>query len=119
MVIPPNWTRISPATVRTYTVAIRSFFRWVYEEGCLRTNLAARLKIPSGPGQVIATLTPGQIKRFISVIDNNDRRGYATCAITLLVLDCGTRVGEFCRFRLSDVDLKIGMLVLGPLFPAK
>lgn len=99
---------LSPATVRAYTVAIRSFFRWIYEDGYSETNLAARLKIPNVPKQVVAALTAAEIERFISVIDKNDRRGYRAYAMVLLMLDCGIRVGELCRLRLSDVDLKIG-----------
>lgn len=100
--------KLSPATVRAYTVAIKSFFRWLHEEEYIDTNLAARLKIPSVPKRVIAALNAEQIERFLSVINKNDRRGYRTYAMVVFMLDCGIRVGELCQLRLSDIDLKIG-----------
>ena len=97
---------LSPDAVRLYTVALKSFFRFLFEDGELEENPAARLPIPKVPDKLPRYVSRENLQRwFEPLIDSRSATDIRLYAMSILMLDSGLRVGELCRIRIEDVDL--------------
>lgn len=96
---------LSPDAVRLYSVSLKSFFRFLWEEGELPENPAERLRIPSVPECLPRFVSEEDLTEWLRPLARSrlrlDVRLYAA---GLLILDSGLRVGELCGIRMEDLD---------------
>jgi site-specific recombinase XerD len=94
-----------PATVKQATVAARSFFTWLAEEGIITKNPAQALKVPRVPMRMQRTLSAAEIQRLLEATSGDDAKAVRDRAMIALLADSGLRAGELCRLLLQDVNL--------------
>jgi integrase/recombinase XerD len=97
--------------------AARVYFRWLVEMGLREDeqNPARRLKFQPAPPEPIEALSEDDIRRLLiwAKKAGKERFGVLRSAVlTLLLLDCGLRIGEALALRLEDVDLPQGRLLV-------
>ncbi len=98
---------MAPATVAASMRALLRFFNFCVEDGHLLTSPAARVRMPRVPEEIKPALTVTEIRRLLSAaIGPRDR------AIVLCLLDTGCRAGEFLAWRIDDIDLRTGAVLL-------
>jgi integrase/recombinase XerD len=102
-------TDICPASFNFYAIVIRAFFAWLVEQGEIRRNPLADLRIHGVPDEPVMPFSDEEIKRLFAAADTPLKR-----LTLLLLLDCGLRAAELCGLQLSDVNLELGEIrVLG------
>lgn len=106
----------APATRRVAAVVIRSWLRWMAEEGSLPTGaeLATAIKAPRVPRQAQRTAMPGEVQRMLRVCDE-PQRGMTeeddlavrcrNAGIVALLYDSMLRASELCRLTSDDVQM--------------
>lgn len=106
---------LSPESVRISVVALKSFCRWLHEEGHLPENVAARLKRPQVPKTLPRYASEEDLAFWLRPLLSSQRKAdIKLYAISLLLLDSGLRIAELCGIRMEDVNLAEGWIrVLG------
>lgn len=106
--------RLSPFSVQGYVRTIKAFWSWLLEEGYIKENPIARLKLPRVPRKVIATFTLEQIQALINNLDRKTPTGFRNYTIIILFLDSGIRLTELTNLEIEDIDFgKSSMLIRG------
>jgi site-specific recombinase XerD len=96
----------SPSTINRAIAAVRSFCRFLFEEGRLEMNPAQALRsIRLGPPLAPKHLTVGEVQCLLSLPDIVTPTGRRDYAILMLLYNTGLRVGELCALNREDVNL--------------
>jgi integrase len=94
----------SPATVRNIMAPVRAMFATAVDDGLVRANPCAGLRLPGG-GSVDRTaraLTEDELQRLVAEVPEQWR------LVVRFLSQTGLRIGELVPLRWSDVDLKAG-----------
>jgi len=107
--------KASYSTVRHYFVVLSCFFNWVTQEGLLKENPMARIKVAKSKPKVITPYVSEEIKRMLRVCDydyehNAKFLGSRNRAIILVLLDTGIRLSELAALKVSDVQNESGWI---------
>ena len=96
------------------TSAFRSFFRFLFQHGELRLDLA-----PSVPtvadwrlSAIPKYITPAEVARVLGSCDRQTAIGRRDYAILLLLARLGLRAGEIVALRLDDIDWRSGEILI-------
>ena len=103
--------RRAPATAHNRFRGCQAFFRWVVEEGEVRTSPMERMKPPRLPEAPVPVLRDAELRRLLAVCAK-DRSfgGRRDEAVLRCLLDSGIRRAELLGLDLADVDLDGGLL---------
>ncbi len=105
---------MSPRRAQLMTTAFRSFFRFLFWNGELETDLAAC--VPTVADWRLSTvpkyLTPEEVGRVIAACDRRTSTGRRDYAILLLLARLGLRAGEVVALQLDDLDWRAGELIV-------
>jgi site-specific recombinase XerD len=92
------------ATRKRKTVAIRTFFGFLMQEGYVSNDVSKRLITPYAEYKLPRVLTRAEYQRLIDACAGNPR----DTAIVVLLLQTGIRLSELVRLTFADVDLPEG-----------
>jgi site-specific recombinase XerD len=91
--------RLSPVTVRKWTLSLKTFWAWIAGRGYVPDNPAHSLRLPKSPQRLPKCLSLDQARTLMqSPMSARDR------AAISLMLDAGIRIGECVALDLADVD---------------
>lgn len=100
-----------PATHRQAICAIKGLFKFLVEDEVLAADPAKSLCLPNVPKRTYRTLTSEEMNRLLETIEMFDSpRGEREIALVCLLADSGLRAREVCQLKISDLDLKSGLL---------
>jgi integrase len=104
----------APATRRTYGVTLRSFLRWAFLVGILKTDLRAAAIVARQYRQagVRDVLREEELTQILSAVDRGSRVGRRDYAVLLLAARYGLRPSDIRQLRLEDVHWREGILTL-------
>ena len=103
-------TAHSPATVRRYGCALRSFLRYCYLVGLVEHDLSAAALPVSGRRRSLLSkgITSSQTKALLRACDRRRAAGRRDYAVIVLMLRLGLRSSEVAALRLDDFDWRTG-----------
>ena len=94
----------SPYTTCSYIVAIRMFYRFLYESGIKEKNPAARLKgVKRNRYYNKLPLSDEQSRALLESVDTTTEKGKRDRVILLLMLHAGLRCCEVARMEAGDI----------------
>ncbi len=93
-----------PATVSQRYRSLQQFFRWLAEEGEIRTSPMATMRPPHVPEEPPPVLSDDELRRLLKVCEGTEFAERRDTAILRLFLDSGMRRGEMAGLRVDDVD---------------
>ena len=94
---------IKRVSVRTYSRAVRVFYRYLYFEDIIDININ-KLKLIKADKEVIMPLTDIEVKQLLNSFEPLTFLGERDKLMCMLMLDCGLRRGEVVKLKLSDID---------------
>jgi site-specific recombinase XerD len=96
------------------TTAFRSFFRFLFQHGELRVDLAPSIPTVADWRLSIIPkyLTPAEVARVLSSCDRHTATGRRDYAILLLLARLGLRAGEIVALQLDDIDWRSGEILV-------
>ena len=89
--------------------ALRSFFRFLEDEGICSDNCAVLLEAPRGTSRLPTVLSRGEIEKMFSLIDTGTLLGIRNRALYELIYSSGIRISEAVSLNTQDVFLSRGM----------
>lgn len=96
--------KISNATYSRSLSALRTFYRYLCEQGRCDSNPFTLMKGIHVEKHLPDVLTFDQIERLLSSYDLSDPRELRSRTITETIYACGLRISECCSLKLSDID---------------
>lgn len=104
----------SPARAKLMVTALRSFLRYLWQQGEIASDLAAC--VPSVPCWSFSTLpkslSPTQVRQVLEHCDQQTATGRRDYAILLLLARLGLRAGEVVTLTLDNIDWEGGRLTV-------
>jgi site-specific recombinase XerD len=101
-------------TTQAMTTAFRSFFRFLFQKGEVRADLAAA--VPTVANWRLSTvpryLAPKEVKRVLKSCDLGTAIGRRNYAILLLLARLGLRAGEVVALQLEDINWRAGEILI-------
>lgn len=98
-------TGIKKVTVKSYTRAVKVFFRWCYEEEYTETDITKKFKLIKVPPKIIEVLTDAELHTIINRYDDSVI-GIRNKCIILMMCDCGLRLSEVTSLKLDNVSFE-------------
>jgi site-specific recombinase XerD len=105
---------VTRRTHQTQMAILRSFFRFLLEQGEIELDLAAAVPRVANwrLADVPRYLTRAQVERVLAACDRNTPMGRRDFAILLLLARLGLRACEVSRLELGDIHWRTGELVI-------
>jgi len=110
-----TWTRTHPpGRARLLVVALRSFFRFLLQQGDIDADLAP--VVPTVASWRLAGLprylSAEQVERLLASCDRRTSQGRRDYAVILLLARLGVRAIEVARLELDDIDWRAGEMIV-------
>jgi site-specific recombinase XerD len=104
----------SPASVRRFGCALRSFLRYCLVVGLIERDLSGAALPVSGRRRSLLPqgITPAQEKALLGACDRRRSNGRRDYAVILLILRLGLRANEVATLRLDELDWRAGQLTV-------
>jgi site-specific recombinase XerD len=103
--------KYKPATAHNRYRALRSFFRWLVDEGEIRDSPMQRMKPPKLPESPPPVLRDSDLKKVIAACERDKTfEGRRDEAVIRIFADTGIRRGELIGLKLEDIDIDGGTL---------
>ena len=99
---------------RLLTIALRSFFRFLYlrEETAIDLSLSVLTVRKWRQAEITPFLSPEEVERVLSPTDRSTPRGRRDYAILLLLARLGLRAGEVVTLELDDILWRTGEVII-------
>lgn len=101
---------LKPCTINIRLRTLKCYLKWLFDEGHIEFNYSMKLKLMKTPEDTIKPLSDSDVRKMLKTPDKSIYSGYRDFTFMVLMLDCGIRVGEAMNMKISDVDLKIGLI---------
>lgn len=98
---------ISNTSVRTYVRGVKAYFRYLYFEGYILTDITQHLKLPKADNSQKIPLSYYQVQILDEFLIEKER--FKDFCIIHLMLDCGLRLQEVVALNVSDIRYDYGV----------
>jgi integrase/recombinase XerD len=103
---------LSARTSARHLAALRSFFRFLLEEGFLQTNPAEEVDSPRRERSLPEILSMGDVSALLQAPDRNTPLGLRDGAMIEMLYATGMRVSELVRVSVNQLNLEGGYVIL-------
>ncbi len=101
-----NEKKVSKLTLIRKLSALRSLFKFAYNEGIIKHNPAISLRNPKAPTKLPEIAAQNDILKIYELSLQNDRTPYLVMVIFEILYGSSLRVSELCNLTLKDLDLE-------------
>ena len=91
------------STIRIYVRAVRVFFNFCFQEGFIKMNLSAGVKLPANDAKLEMPLFAHEVEQVDSMFLSDSIFGARNLAIVHCMLDCGLRSQEVIKLCIHHV----------------
>jgi site-specific recombinase XerD len=100
---------LSPKSARRRLSAIRSFFRFVFEEGGLPENPTRHIRSPKAFNTIIRPITREEVDQTLASIGTDRALDIRNRALVYVAYGSGVRVSELTRLKVADINFSLGV----------
>jgi len=100
----------SKRTVARKLATLRSFFKFLYREGYIKTNPSSGIYTPKLDKKLPIFLDTNEVSKLIEAPDEKDLTGLRDRAVMETLYSTGMRVGELVHMSLNDIDFIGGVI---------
>lgn len=100
---------LSAASVRRATSAVRTYVRFLMDEGVLEADPTERLETPRGWRKLPDTLSVEDVQRLLESVDSEDSMHWRDRAILEVLYASGMRVSELTGLTVAALELDQGL----------
>jgi integrase/recombinase XerC/integrase/recombinase XerD len=101
-----EWSHLSPATRNRKYACLKSFFKWLYNNGEIKSNLSDHIVCPKVPAKIPHFLSLDEALALIaSLKKDKSPEGVRNMLLVLLLYGAGLRISEACGLKWSHIQL--------------
>ena len=100
----------SKRTVARKLASLRSFFKFLYREGYIKTNPSSGISTPKLDKKLPIFLDTDEVSKLIEAPDEKDLSGLRDRALMETLYSTGIRVSELVGMNLSEIDFISGVI---------
>jgi site-specific recombinase XerD len=102
-----RWSSLSPASRNRKNACLKSFFKWLLQEGSIQEDLSSQVVCPRVPSKIPHFLSLDEALALVQNLKvSREPNRNRDLALTLLLYGAGLRVSEAANLKWSDVDLR-------------
>jgi integrase/recombinase XerD len=105
-------TKLNPKTLSRYLSSIRTFYRFLMDEGVIEEDPSLNLSTPKTAVHPPDYLTLEEVDLLLSIPEENSPKGLRDRAIMELLYSCGLRVSELVDLRTANIHFGEGYLLV-------
>lgn len=105
---------ITITTVNNYLRNLRSFFVWLVDEEVIETSPMRKVKLIPNTRVAKNYLEDDEVRRLIASMRRSVFYEYRDLIAMMVMLDCGTRLGETLAIEVAEIDLTDRIIYLPP-----
>ena len=102
----------NPGGVHQVYRVVKTFFRWLHEEGEIDQDPMERMRPPRVPQEPLEPVTLPDVRKLLSTCDRKTFSGDRDRALLLTLLDTGCRASEFVALNVGDVNFNTGAILV-------
>ncbi|WP_245308318.1 tyrosine-type recombinase/integrase [Halalkalibacter urbisdiaboli] len=102
------------STINIRIRTLRAFLRWCHSEEYIDEAIHVKFKPVKQPNEQIDALTPDELQRILSVIDDTKYVGFRDITMILVSVDSMVRISELLSIKRENVDVKNASITLEP-----
>lgn len=108
--LPESLETMAPASVARCVVAVRTFHKFLYDEGILEKNPAAFAHPPSTPQRLPKALNIEEIQALLDAKSADDPISLRDRALLEILFGTGARISEAVNLTADDIDTESGFI---------
>ncbi|MDY5152140.1 site-specific tyrosine recombinase XerD [Actinotignum urinale] len=108
--LPESLETMAPASVARCVVAVRTFHKFLYDEGILEKNPAAFAHPPSTPLRLPKALNIEEIQALLDAKSADDPISLRDRALLEILYGTGARISEAVNLTADDIDTESGFI---------
>ncbi|WP_135555923.1 tyrosine-type recombinase/integrase [Paenibacillus cymbidii] len=93
-------------TVNGRIKTCKAFFKYLFREGFISTNLADELRLVKTEKKMIQTFTKEQVLALLNQPNRQTFTGFRDYTMMMVMLETGMRVGELLNLKITDISFK-------------
>lgn len=105
-----NDKEYNPFTINIRLRTMKTYLKWLYNEKFISVDINLKVKKVKVPQDFTLPLDYIDIKKLLASCDTSTYAGFRDYCTIVLILDCGIRIHELCALKISDIDLKQGLV---------
>ena len=110
------WSELAPASRNRKAACLKSFFKWLYKENQIKSDLSDKIHAPKVPKKIPQFLSVDEVLSLIDTLkkSNEQKEPHLNRDLTLILLlyGGGLRVSEACHLRWTDVRINQSTLLI-------
>ena len=99
------------ATISRNVASIKAFYHFLMQEGIVSKDAAEKLKSPKIEKKMPGILSPDEVVRLLEQPSGNSPKEIRDKAMLELLYATGIRVTELITLKMSDLNMKMGVLI--------
>jgi len=109
LVMRRNVDKIDSRTAAKTVSALRSFFRFLMDEGFVNDNPASVIESPKRRARLPEVMDKETVEALLDTVDTSNPRGCRDRCLFELIFSAGLRVSEAVTLNIRDIDLEGGV----------
>lgn len=105
-------TGLSPVSVNTRLRTLRTFFKFIKDEGYFEYNPMENIKLVEENDNEITVLSVNQLKKLLAAPNQRTYPGFRDAVLMNLLLDSFCRIKEALSLKVSDIHFDLGMITV-------
>lgn len=105
-------TPVTNTTIRTYTIDVRTFFHFLYNEEIIERDIMKNFKLIKREKKLIIPLYDDEVKTIDNTYNLRTVSGLRNYCIIHLMLDAGLRSGDVCNLKVDDIDFAHNQILI-------
>lgn len=113
MAAQKQWSGLSPASRNRKCACLKSFTRWLFQQGHIDQDISRRINSPKVPQKIPHFLSVDEALLLIRTLtteaatEKNSNQAQSALVLVLLLYGCGLRVSEACNLQWRHLDLSL------------
>lgn len=105
-----NEKNYAPCTINVRLRPLKTYINWLHEHEYIKTNLNGVIKLVKVADDRVRPLSKADVTKLIRTIGTGTYARFRDMTLTLVILDCGIRIGELLQLTIKDIDFKNGFI---------
>ena len=103
---------ITKRSIRTYSIDLRTFFNFLYDNDYMEDNITKKFKIIKSETKLVLPLFSSEVQMIDELFNKKTLTGIRNYCVIHLMLDEGLRSGDVCNLTVNSINFQDGYILI-------